>query len=54
MENSMDFSVKFNPFSQCFHHKESIHLICTSNQLTGFYMTGTLALNELIRKKAPY
>ena len=32
---------------QCFPHIETIQLICIANQLTGFYMRATLALNCL-------
>ena len=32
---------------QCFPHIETIQLICYANQLTGFYMRATLALNCL-------
>ena len=27
------------------HHKETNQLICNANQLTGFYMIGTLVVN---------
>ena len=30
------------------HIIETSHLICRSNQLTGFYMIATLAFNELM------
>ena len=33
---------------QSYHHTETSQLICSANQLTGFYMMATLALNELI------
>ena len=33
---------------QCCLHIETSQLICTANQLTGFYMRATLALNRLI------
>ena len=33
---------------QCCRHIETSQLICTANQLTGFYMRATLALNGLI------
>ena len=33
---------------QSCHHIETSQLICTANQLTGFYMMPTLAFNELI------
>ena len=32
---------------QCCPHKETSQLICCANQLTGFYMRATQALNEL-------
>ena len=32
---------------QCSHHIETSQLICPANQLTGFYMMGTLAVKEL-------
>ena len=32
---------------QCFPHIETSQLICLANQLTGFYMRVTLALNGL-------
>ena len=32
---------------QSSHHIETSQLICSANQLTGFYMMGTLAFNEL-------
>ena len=32
---------------QSCHHIETSQLICSANQLTGFYMMATLALNEL-------
>ena len=34
-------------FNPCCPHIETSQLICTANQLTGFYMRATLALNEL-------
>ena len=38
-----------SPFNdQCFHHIETIQLICTANQLTGFYMMGKLTLEVKI------
>ena len=37
-----------NPFNdQCSHHIETSHLICSANQLTGFYMMGTLVVKRL-------
>ena len=32
---------------QCFLHIETNQLICTANQLTGFYMRKTVAINGL-------
>ena len=29
------------------HHKETNQLICNANQLTGFFMVGTLVVNVL-------
>ena len=38
------FDLSFNlPFM--LHHIETSRLICTANELTGFYMMATLALN---------
>ena len=38
-----------HPFNdQCFHHIETNQLICRANQLTGFYMMGTLVVKGLI------
>ena len=34
---------------QCCPHPETSQLICTANQLTGFYMRVTLTLNGLIK-----
>ena len=39
--------VTFNPLRVCYPHIETSQLICAANQLTGFYMTATLALNVL-------
>ena len=33
---------------QSCHHIETSQMICSENQLTGFYMMATLAFNELI------
>ena len=42
------FSVSTYPIKcQCCPHIEKCQLICTSNQLTGFYMRATLARNGL-------
>ena len=36
------------PFKgQCPHHKETSLLICSANQLTSFYMMGTLVVKGL-------
>ena len=36
------------PFNgQCSHHIETSQLICSANQLTSFYMMGTLAVKGL-------
>ena len=37
---------------QCSHHVESSQLICRANQLTAFYMMGTLVVKGLIKLKA--
>ena len=37
---------------QCCSHIETSQLICTANQLTGFYMRATLAFNGLNSKGA--
>ena len=38
-----------HPFNdQCFPHIETNQLICRANQLTGFYMMGTLVVKGLI------
>ena len=40
------------PFNgQCSHHIETSQLICSANQLTGFYTMGTLAVKGLINVK---
>ena len=39
---------------QCCPHKETSPLICSANQLTGFYMRAKLALNGLILFPEPY
>ena len=39
----------FSSFNgQCFHHVETSQLICSANQVTGFYMMGTLSVKGLI------
>ena len=35
---------------QSCHHIETSQLICSANQMTGFYMMATLAFNELNKK----
>ena len=40
--------LKVNPFNgQCSSHIETSQLICRANQLTGFYVRGTLAVKRL-------
>ena len=40
---------KTSPFNdQCSRHIETSQLICSANQLTGFYMMGTLVVKGLI------
>ena len=51
---TFDSSVKWFLFAklinrQSCHHIETRQLICSANQLSGFYMMATLAFNELIR-----
>ena len=42
------FCEELNPCKcQCFPHIKTSHLICTADQLTGFYMRATLSLNVL-------
>ena len=42
-------TTKIEPINkQCSYHIETSQLIYNSNQLTGFYMIGTLVVNELI------
>ena len=42
------FCEELNPCKcQCFPHIKTSHLICTANQLTGFYMRATPAFNGL-------
>ena len=39
---------QFNPFQPSVEiHIETSHLICTTNQMTGFHMNGTLGSNGL-------
>ena len=43
------------PFNdQCPSHIETSQLICIANQLTGFYVRGTLIVKELIQIYAEY
>ena len=53
--NSSNLINVYSPYSpislvkrQSCHHIETTQLICSANQLTGFYMMVTLAFNELI------
>ena len=39
--------ITFNPLRACVTLIETSQLICTANQLTGFYMRAALALNGL-------
>ena len=39
---------------QCSHHIETSQLICSANQLIGFYMMGTLAVKGLIESQYDY
>ena len=42
------FGVFLLPFNdQCSHHIETSQLICSANQLTGFYMMGALVYKVL-------
>ena len=44
-------NIKFNTLPskcQCYPHVETSQLICTANQLTGFYMRATLTINGLM------
>ena len=41
-----NFCLPFN--DQCSHHVETSQLICSANQLTGFYMRGTLVVKRLM------
>ena len=46
-------NIKFNTLPskcQCYPHVETSQLICTANQLTGFYMRATLTLNGLMSR----
>ena len=45
------YSLSYQPIKcQCWPHIETSQLICTANQLTGFYMRATLAFNELMQE----
>ena len=45
----------FQPFSdQCSHHIETSQLICSTNQLAGFYMMGTLIVKGLISRNLSF
>ena len=43
----LTFYEKYFTKRQCCRHIETNQLICSANQLTGFYETATLAFNEL-------
>ena len=44
-----EYSSEYYPIKrQNYHHIETSQLICRANQLTGFYMMATLAVNELM------
>ena len=48
METTERNSANVNPLTTKFpNHIETSQFICTANQLTGFYMMGRLALNDL-------
>ena len=42
---------KTNNYDQCSSHIETNQLVCSANQLTGFYMRGTLVVKGLIEYK---
>ena len=47
----LEISLTLQPFNdQCSHHIETSQLICYANQLTGFYMVGTLVVKGLMPK----
>ena len=53
MESKKKNHKKFNPLTT--HHIETSQLICSANQLTGFFIMGTLVvigLKDTIRRKA--
>ena len=42
----------YNPWKhQCSHHIETSQLNCRANQLTGFYMMGTLMFSRCIERE---
>ena len=45
-----DFRLTLRISNQCSHHKETSQLICRPNQLTDFFMMGTLVLKHLKKK----
>ena len=47
--DSGNFLEPFN--DQCSHHIETSHLICSANQLTGFYMMRTLVVKRVKKRK---
>ena len=47
MIKSIIVELKLPTKCQCFPHIETSLLICTTNQLTGFYMKAILAFNGL-------
>ena len=51
-ESSEEFMIPWRPSPikcHCFPHIETSQLICTGNQLIGFYMRATMAFNGLIK-----
>ena len=53
MESKKKNHKKFNPLTT--HHIETSQLICSANQLTGFFIMGTLVvtgLKDMIKRKA--
>ena len=49
---SINVIVANEPFNdQCSHHIESSQMIFRANQLTGFYMMGTLVVKGLMSKR---
>ena len=47
---SLRFNVNFEKFQQgqLYHHTETSHLICSANQLIGFYVVTIVVLARLI------